>query len=166
MTMMPAKRHLSIQNYSREHHFALLLCWKIKKGLANGVSPERIKRYTDWFYQNHLRPHFTAEEKCMYQYWVITIHWFSRHWPSIGHWRIFLWLSLMEASPCQSFRICLKSISVLRNVFCLMKYNRWPLQHKCSRWKNYISRVRLKTKRMICFGMNILEYFLFPLLHL
>jgi hemerythrin-like domain-containing protein len=66
MTMMPAKRHLSIQNYSREHHFALLLCWKIKKGLANGVSPERIKRYTDWFYQNHLRPHFTAEEKCMY----------------------------------------------------------------------------------------------------
>lgn len=66
MTMTPAKRHSSIQNYSREHHFALLLCWKIKQGLAKGIAPDRIKKYSDWFYQNHLRPHFDAEEKYMY----------------------------------------------------------------------------------------------------
>jgi len=66
MTMAPAKRHSSIQNYSREHHFALLLCWKIKQGLAKGITPERIKKYSDWFYQHHLRPHFDAEEKYMY----------------------------------------------------------------------------------------------------
>ncbi|GIV30826.1 MAG: hypothetical protein KatS3mg029_0177 [Saprospiraceae bacterium] len=59
----PLKRHPALQPLSREHHFGLLLCWKIRTGLAKGVVPERIKAYTDWFFEHYLTPHFEAEEK-------------------------------------------------------------------------------------------------------
>lgn len=58
----PLKRHKSIQPLSRDHHHGLLLCWKIRTGFSKGVSPERIKRYTDWFFEQHIRPHFEIEE--------------------------------------------------------------------------------------------------------
>ena len=63
---MAIKRHHAIQQYSREHHHALLLCWKIKMGFSKGVSAERIKVYTDWFYKKHLDKHFEMEEKYMF----------------------------------------------------------------------------------------------------
>ncbi|NMM50818.1 hemerythrin domain-containing protein [Marinigracilibium pacificum] len=62
----PLKRHISLQPVSREHHFGLLLCWKIRTGLKNDISPERIKKYVDWFYQNHLVPHFSFEENFVF----------------------------------------------------------------------------------------------------
>jgi len=63
---MAIKRHPSLQQYSREHHYALLLCWKIKVGFSKGISPERIKTYTNWFYKNHIIAHFKMEEKYMF----------------------------------------------------------------------------------------------------
>lgn len=65
-TEIPIKRHPLIVPLSREHHHSLLLCWKIKTGLAKGVTPERIKKYADWFYNNHLRPHFKLEEEDLF----------------------------------------------------------------------------------------------------
>lgn len=62
----PIKRHDALRVFSVEHHYALLLCWKIKTGFAKNVSPERIKAYTDWFYKNHLIPHFVLEEKYIF----------------------------------------------------------------------------------------------------
>lgn len=56
------KRHEALQPLSREHHQGLLLCWKIRTGLSNNVSPERIKKYVEWFYKAHIEPHFEAEE--------------------------------------------------------------------------------------------------------
>ncbi|WP_242494535.1 hemerythrin domain-containing protein [Brumimicrobium glaciale] len=64
--MKPLKRHESIKSFSREHHQGLLLCWKIRKGIKNGVSVERIKKYNDWFFENHLKPHFADEEKYIF----------------------------------------------------------------------------------------------------
>jgi len=63
---MGIKRHTSLQEYSRDHHQALLLCWKIKVGLQKGVEIDRIKAYTDWFYKNHILDHFIMEEKYMF----------------------------------------------------------------------------------------------------
>ncbi len=60
------KRNAALQPLSREHHHALLLCWKIKTGFSKGVSAERIKAYTDWFYKNHLLKHFEMEEKYLF----------------------------------------------------------------------------------------------------
>jgi len=43
-----------------------MLCWKIKTGLSKNVEPERIKRYADWFYAEHLTPHFAEEENALF----------------------------------------------------------------------------------------------------
>jgi Hemerythrin HHE cation binding domain len=59
----PLKRHKALQPLSREHHHGLLLGWKIRFGLSNGVEVERIKAYTDWFFENMLLPHFDMEER-------------------------------------------------------------------------------------------------------
>ena len=58
----PIKRHLTLQPLSREHHQGLLLCFKIRKGISSGVEISRIKDYVNWFYTNHLMPHFELEE--------------------------------------------------------------------------------------------------------
>ncbi len=63
---MAIKRHPSLQEFSRDHHQALLLCWKIKEGFSRGISSERIKIYTNWFYKNHIIEHFKMEEKYMF----------------------------------------------------------------------------------------------------
>ncbi len=59
---MPIKRNESLKAISREHHHGLLLCWKIRTGIKKQVEPERIKKYTDWFYTSQLLPHFELEE--------------------------------------------------------------------------------------------------------
>lgn len=30
------------------------------------MEPERIKRYADWFFEHHIRPHFEMEEKYLF----------------------------------------------------------------------------------------------------
>ncbi|MBW7867042.1 MAG: hemerythrin domain-containing protein [Brumimicrobium sp.] len=62
----PIKRHESLKSFSREHHHSLLLGWKIRRGFSNGVSIERIKKYTDWFFVRFIEPHFKGEEKYMF----------------------------------------------------------------------------------------------------
>jgi iron-sulfur cluster repair protein YtfE (RIC family) len=62
----PIKRHISLQPLSREHHQGLLLSWKIREGLRRKLEPERIKRYVIWFWQQHLLPHFNAEENDLF----------------------------------------------------------------------------------------------------
>lgn len=64
--MIPQKRHPSLQPLSREHHHALLLCWKFRQGFNKGVEPERMKKYADWFWTTYLAPHFKAEEEVFF----------------------------------------------------------------------------------------------------
>ncbi len=58
----PIKRHISLQPLSRDHHDGLLLKWKINKGISKGVDAVRIQKYVDWFFKEHLIPHFRIEE--------------------------------------------------------------------------------------------------------
>ena len=62
----PIKRDKAIQPLSREHHHNLLLCWKIRKGFSKGIAPERMKKYTDWFFEEHVLPHFKIEETYLF----------------------------------------------------------------------------------------------------
>lgn len=62
MSHKPQKRHVALQPLSREHHFGLLLSWKIRMGVRNHVAPKRIWTYANWFFKNHLVPHFEMEE--------------------------------------------------------------------------------------------------------
>jgi hemerythrin-like domain-containing protein len=62
----PLKRVPELQPLSHDHHHGLQLCWKIRTGFSKKVPLERIKRYADWFYENHLKPHFELEEKYIF----------------------------------------------------------------------------------------------------
>jgi iron-sulfur cluster repair protein YtfE (RIC family) len=62
MKPKPQKRHKALQPLSREHHHGLLLSWKIRSGFNKNIDPMRIKVYADWFFENHLIPHFEMEE--------------------------------------------------------------------------------------------------------
>lgn len=56
------KRKKILLPLSKEYNHSLLLCWKIRVGFRKSVELERIKAYTDWFFKNNLKPHFTMEE--------------------------------------------------------------------------------------------------------
>ncbi|MBX3239450.1 MAG: hemerythrin domain-containing protein [Chitinophagaceae bacterium] len=62
------KRHESIVPLSRDHHFGLLCCWKIRQGIRKGVAPERIQNYARYFFNEHLQPHFEEEESLLFRY--------------------------------------------------------------------------------------------------
>ncbi|MET1056149.1 MAG: hemerythrin domain-containing protein [Pedobacter sp.] len=62
----PLKRNVNIQPLSREHHFGLLFCWKIKTGLKHHVDPERMISYLKYFWENHLKSHFEEEEELLF----------------------------------------------------------------------------------------------------
>lgn len=62
----PIKRDKNIQPLSRDHHHTLLLCWKIRKGFSKGIAPERMKAYSDWFFKDHVLPHFKIEEEYLF----------------------------------------------------------------------------------------------------
>lgn len=62
MNTKPLKRNENILILSREHHFGLLFCWKIRQGIKNGVETERIKKYVSFFWNEHLEKHFEEEE--------------------------------------------------------------------------------------------------------
>lgn len=59
----PLKRAPELQPLSHDHHHGLQLCWKIRKGFSKQIEPDRIKKYTNWFFKMHLKPHFELEEK-------------------------------------------------------------------------------------------------------
>lgn len=58
----PIKRHPALQPLSREHHHDLMLCWKIRRGLALQVDIERINAYVAWYFNEYIVPHFKEEE--------------------------------------------------------------------------------------------------------
>lgn len=60
------KRHESIIPLSRDHHSGLLCCWKIRQGIKNNISPERILSYIQYFWNYHLKEHFEEEEKLLF----------------------------------------------------------------------------------------------------
>jgi hemerythrin-like domain-containing protein len=62
----PIKRHIFLQPMSRDHHHALLLVWKIRKGLSQNTESSRMIEYVNWFYQSYLLPHIEWEEKYIY----------------------------------------------------------------------------------------------------
>ena len=62
----PIKRHESIVQFSREHHFGLLLIWKIRQGLKANIEPKRIYDYVLFFFDEDLKAHFAEEERVLF----------------------------------------------------------------------------------------------------
>ena len=62
----PILRNIHRRKFSRDHHHGLLFCWKIRQGLKNRISAERIVQYVEYFRETHLTKHFTLEETCLF----------------------------------------------------------------------------------------------------
>ena len=52
---------------SHDHHFTLLLGWKIREGLSKNISTERISKYVKFFYDENLKEHFDEEENTIFK---------------------------------------------------------------------------------------------------
>lgn len=57
----PLKRHQAIVSFSRDHHFGLLLVWKIRQGLNKAVTAERISNYVLFLFKEDIEKHFREE---------------------------------------------------------------------------------------------------------
>ncbi|TKK71006.1 hemerythrin domain-containing protein [Ilyomonas limi] len=62
----PIKRNVHIVKLSKDHHFTLLFCWKIRCGLKFRVEPSRIISYVNYFWQHHMQSHFREEETILF----------------------------------------------------------------------------------------------------
>ncbi len=61
------KRHEALVQLSRDHHFGLLLCWKLKEGLKREVAVHRMATYINLFYDHNLKHHFAEEEESIFK---------------------------------------------------------------------------------------------------
>ena len=66
MNQKPILRHAQLLAFSREHHFCLLFCWKIRRGLKYKIAPERMSKYVDFFWEHYLQAHFIMEEELLF----------------------------------------------------------------------------------------------------
>lgn len=62
----PIKRSKHILQLSKDHHFTLLFCWKIRQGLKQNIDTERIKRYVYYFWEKDMQDHFREEEEILF----------------------------------------------------------------------------------------------------
>jgi iron-sulfur cluster repair protein YtfE (RIC family) len=65
-TRTPIKRNKALVSFSRDHHFGLLLVWKIRHGLLESVNPGRISNYVLYFFREDLAGHFRDEENLLF----------------------------------------------------------------------------------------------------
>lgn len=64
----PLKRHPALIPLSQDHHFGLLLTWKIRQGFNRGVESQRILSYVSYFVNEHLEKHFQNEEHYLFSF--------------------------------------------------------------------------------------------------
>ena len=64
----PINRSPELAPLSKEHHNALLFVWKIRQGLKNDTSINKLRSYTIWYWKEHTKPHFFQEEKILLPY--------------------------------------------------------------------------------------------------
>lgn len=54
-----------MQQFSRDHHFGLLLSWKIRQGIKKNIELQRIWAYAIWVFEQQIQPHFALEEQLL-----------------------------------------------------------------------------------------------------
>ncbi|MEP6684801.1 MAG: hemerythrin domain-containing protein [Parafilimonas sp.] len=62
----PIKRSEALKELSKDHHFNLLLTWKIKQGLQLNVELMRIQKFIKHFFNEQILHHFSVEESHLF----------------------------------------------------------------------------------------------------
>lgn len=65
-TPKPIKRHPGLVAFSKDHHFGLLLVWKIRDDLKKSVELSNINNSVIHFFDTDLIHHFTEEEELLF----------------------------------------------------------------------------------------------------
>jgi len=60
------KRNEHILPLSREHHFGLLFCWKLRQAEKKNIAIARVRPYVGYFMDSHLESHFALEENLLF----------------------------------------------------------------------------------------------------
>jgi len=58
----PIKRNAAFVEFSKDHHFGLLLVWRIRRDLRRSVPKEQISNYVLEYCDKDLKVHFSEEE--------------------------------------------------------------------------------------------------------
>src|SRR5690349_16185297 len=66
MENKPIKRNANILPLSKDHHFGLMFCWKIRQGIKNGAETERMRKYVLYFWEHDMKLHFREEEDIVF----------------------------------------------------------------------------------------------------
>lgn len=66
MEHKPIKRNEHLVPLSKDHHYGLLFCYKIRTGLKENVDLNRIRKYINFFWDTHLQKHFNDEETLLF----------------------------------------------------------------------------------------------------
>jgi iron-sulfur cluster repair protein YtfE (RIC family) len=66
MEQKPLKRNENIIPLSKDHHTTLLFCWKLTQGIRLKSDPEVMKKYVNYFWKDHMEPHFREEEEILF----------------------------------------------------------------------------------------------------
>lgn len=66
MKTKPIKRNKNLVVLSKDHHFGLLACWKVRQGINKEIEPDKIRKYILYFWDNHLDQHFQDEERLLF----------------------------------------------------------------------------------------------------
>lgn len=66
MSQKPIKRSPQLVKLSRDHHFGLLLAWKIRQGIRFEVAAPRITVFVLETFRKEVEPHFQQEENCIF----------------------------------------------------------------------------------------------------
>lgn len=62
----PIKRSKAFVQFSKDHHFGLLLVWQIRRDIAKETVPLQMAAYVLDFFENDLRLHFKEEEELIF----------------------------------------------------------------------------------------------------
>jgi len=66
MSTSPIKRNKALVALSREHHFDLLLAWKLRRGIKAGVTASRMGAYVNYLNEQLIAAHFRDEENLLF----------------------------------------------------------------------------------------------------
>ena len=67
MDKKPIRRNENIAKLSRDHHASLMFCWKLRQGIKQHISTERVVNYIKYFLDSHMLIHFKEEEEILFQ---------------------------------------------------------------------------------------------------
>ena len=87
---------------SREHEDGMLFISRIREGIGK-YSIERLRRYTGWYWKNHIRPHFFHEEKILLPYMPADHPWAKKLKEDHAYIRDLV-LSLDQDAHTQAFK--------------------------------------------------------------